>query len=161
MMGNDNINFFISCCYREYMKIINRDALMLIASTVALSVVMINWIDLFIFSKSVHLPSWMKIFPWPIYMPSFLGSLCFFPAAFGTTSMTAAAKAILISCFFSTFFALTIHTLRFFDDSNNWIENFIFNYFWIIFFHFATGAVVLFLIRLLIVFFISKIKNKF
>lgn len=45
------------------MSNLNRNQLALGISIVALSVAMVVWVELFIFSKVVHLPQWADVLP--------------------------------------------------------------------------------------------------
>jgi hypothetical protein len=59
-----------------------------ISSTALLSVVILIWLDLFLFGKTMYLPAWTAMLPFSIYTPSYLIFLCLIPVVFLTDTRT-------------------------------------------------------------------------
>lgn len=131
---------------------LNRNQLALSASIVALSVAMVVWVDLFTFSKVVHLPQWADALPWPIFTPSFLALVCLVPAAFGTDAFASACKAVIFSLMVSPLAAVVACALNPFYQDRFLPANAVFNYFWVIGFHCLIPAVLLLAVRAILYF---------
>ena len=131
---------------------LNRNQLALGISIIALATAMFAWVDLFVFSKVVYLPSWAHILPWPMLAPSFLAGVCLLPAAFGTDSLAASRKAITVSVLVTPISAVAAYSLNPLYQDRFLPANALFNYFWVIGFHCLAPALILYSVRLLIYF---------
>lgn len=134
------------------MSTLNRNQLALGISIVALTVVMIVWVDLFTFSKAVHLPQWADALPWPIFAPSFLVFFSLIPAAFGTDTFANAYKAIIFSLLVCPLAAVVAYALNPLYQTRFLPANALFNYFWVIGFHCLVPAMVLLAVRAIVYF---------
>jgi len=134
------------------MSSLNRNQLALGISIVALSVAMVVWVDLFIFSKVVHLPQWADALPWPIFAPSFLVFFCLIPAAFGPDSFKSACHAIIFSLLVSPIAAVIAYAVNPLYQDRFLPANALFNYFWVIGFHCLAPAMLLLAVRAIVYF---------
>jgi len=125
----------------------NRNQLALGISIVALSVAMVVWVELFTFSKVVHLPQWADALPWPIFAPSFLVLFCLIPAAFGTDTFKSAYKAIIFSLLVCPLAAVVAYALNPLNQTRFLPANALFNYFWVIGFHCLIPALLVLVTR--------------
>jgi len=134
------------------MSSLNRNQLALGISIVALSVAMVVWVDLFIFSKVVHLPQWADALPLPILAPSFLVFFCLIPAAFGPDSFKSACHAIIFSLLVCPIAAVISYAVN--PLYQDWFlpANALFNYFWVIGFHCLVPAMLLLAVRAIVYF---------
>ncbi|WP_024929234.1 hypothetical protein [Methylophilus sp. OH31] len=134
------------------MSNLNRNQLALGISIFALSVAMVVWVELFTFSKVVHLPQWADALPWPILAPSFLVLLCLIPAAFGTHTFANACKAIIFSLLVCPLVAVVAYALNPLYQTRFLPANALFNYFWVIGFHCLVPAMLLLAVRAIVYF---------
>jgi hypothetical protein len=128
----------------------NRNRLALGASIIALSISMVLWVDLFTFSKVVHLPGWAQVLPWPMLAPSFLVFACLLPAAFGTDSLASSRKAITVSVLLAPFAAVASYALNPSYQDRFLPANALFTYFWVIGWHCLLPALIIYSGRLLV-----------
>ena len=126
---------------------LNRNQLALGISIFALSLAMVVWVDLFTFSKVVHLPQWADALPLPIFAPSFLVLFCLIPAAFGTDSFKSACQAIIFSLLVCPLAAVVAYALNPLNQTRFLPANAIFNYFWVIGFHCFIPALLVLMTR--------------
>jgi len=129
---------------------LNRNQLALGTSLIALSTAMVVWVDLFTFSKVVHLPNWTQILPWPMLAPAFLAFTCLLPAAFGSDSLASSRKAITVSVLLAPTTAISIYALNPLHQDHLLPVNALFNYLWMIGWNCLAPALILYSGRLLI-----------
>lgn len=117
-------------------------------SALLLSCTMVLWQDLFLFAKSIHLPTWAKSLPSPVFAPSYLAFLCLIPAALFSPTLSTALRAVLITLCVSPLPALMLYANqpRWSLRHDLWV-NLLFNYVWMIGFFCLLPAIVLLLAR--------------
>ncbi len=126
-----------------------RNYLAIIASATLLSVSILIWRDMFLFSKVVYLPTWTAILPSPINTPVYVAFVCLLPAAFIPSTPQGAAHSLVWTVLFSPSLALIAYVAGTISpDSNLWL-NAAFNYAWVIGFHCFLPALGLFAVRIL------------
>ena len=111
---------------------IGRDQLSTILSLILLSISMVVWVDLFIFSKVVYLPSWAEMLPVPMMAMSILVFICLIPAAFFTKTLQSACWAVMLTILISPFSALVAYALNPLYQGKYLLGNIVFNYFFIV-----------------------------
>lgn len=132
------------------MQYLKRNQVAMGVSLFALSICMVIWTDLFVFSKVVYLPHWAQWLPWPMLAPATLAFICLLPATFGADSLANSRKAITQAVLLAPTVALATYALNPLHQNGYLPANALFNYFWIIGFHCLAPALMLWSIRLLI-----------
>lgn len=126
---------------------ISRNQLALALSIIPLSIAMIVWPELFLWSKVVHLPNWAKLLPAPIFAGAYVSLLCLLPAAFLTESFASAKRALLMAVAITPAAAIVPYALNpiYFDKYLPF--NVVFHYLWVILFCLLLPALILGTIR--------------
>jgi hypothetical protein len=120
-----------------------RNNIAFLASTFFLSVAMVIWVDLFTFSKVVYLPAWAKVLPIPIMVPAYIAFLCLIPATIIANTLASTRVAIAKSVLLSPLAAIAIYALNPSHQNRFLFANALFNYVWIVLFHFLLPALLL------------------
>lgn len=108
---------------------------------------MVEWGDLFRWSKVVHLPDWAEALPMPFMAPSYLVFICLLPAAFATRTLAGAQTAILVSALISPLAPVAAFALDPLHQNRFLPANMVFHYAWILLFFCAVPALLAFLLR--------------
>jgi hypothetical protein len=114
-----------------------------IASTLLLSAAIVIWIDLFAFSKTVHLPAWTSVLPMPMMTPAYLAFICLIPAAVVASSLKNACVAVTKSVLLSPLAAMAAYALNPAYQDRFLPINLLFNYVWIVLFNCLLPAMLL------------------
>lgn len=122
----------------------------LYGSIVLLSVVVLVWRDLFIFSKVFRLPDWAASLPTPMHAPAYLVGLSLLPAILLPSGLTHSVKASCISAALGPIPGLIPSGMGI---------NFAMNYLWIVVFHFAVPLAILITFRAMVAFFGTLCKR--
>lgn len=88
-----------------------RDLIAICSSVVLLAVSVLVWRDLYFFSKTVHLPAWTASLPDPIHTPAYLAVVCLLPAAFISSTLRSAARALAIAVLVAPLPALGVYVI--------------------------------------------------
>lgn len=128
-------------------RAISRNRLALALSIIPLIIAMVVWPELFLWSKVVHLPSWAKFLPTPIFTGAYVSFLCLIPAAFLTTSFASAKRALFMTVAIAPTVAVTTYVLDIAHIDKYLPFNIVFHYFWVMLFCLLLPAVILGIIR--------------
>ncbi|MBD9354382.1 hypothetical protein [Methylomonas albis] len=119
-------------------------------STVTLSYEIWFWSDLFLFSKTVHLPNWTYFLPSPIDAPKYIAFLCLIPLVLTSKTQRMAWASVGISLLISPIPTLIDHFLDLRVYGQSFIGYVILNYFWVILFDCFIPAFLLLVVRALL-----------
>ncbi|MFO1389272.1 hypothetical protein [Cellvibrio sp.] len=117
------------------------------ASAVILSFIVYIYFDFFSFSKTIFLPSWMLLFPFPMLVPSVIIGAALIPATFIPHSVRSVVWVLVASLSISPLAGLIHFALSPIHQHGGLIYNILFNYFWIILYHCFVPMLILFAIR--------------
>lgn len=120
-----------------------RNNIAFLTSTILLSAAMVIWVDLFTFSKVVYLPAWTRVLPIPIMVPAYIAFFCLIPATFLADTLASTRVAIAKSVLLSPLAAIAIYALNPSHQNRFLFANTLFNYVWIVLFHFLLPALLL------------------
>jgi hypothetical protein len=127
----------------------NPQSLAFVLSLFLLSLAVVIWSDLFLFSKTVYLPEWTKILPSPIDVPKFITFICLLPVVFSAKTLvkatTSTSKVILLA----PLAALTKYLLNTAVLDIHLLLNLVFHYLWIVGFHCLLPALALLGLRVI------------
>jgi len=122
---------------------LNLQSVGFVISLLMLSLAIVIWSDLFLFSKIVHLPEWAEILPNPIDAPKYITFLCLIPVVFAAKNLVNATASTSKVIFLASLAALPGYALNTTVLDMRLLFNLAFHYFWIIGFHCLLPALVL------------------
>jgi hypothetical protein len=121
----------------------NPQSLGFVLSMFMLSLAVVIWSDMFLFSKTVYFPEWTKILPSPIDAPKFITFLCLISVVFSAKTLvkatTSTSKVILLA----PLAALPKYVLNTAVLDIHLLLNLVFHYLWMIGFHCLLPALAL------------------
>lgn len=124
-------------------KSMHRNRVATITSAALLAAMVLIWRDLFFFAKVVFLPAWTASLPSPIDTPRYLAFLGLLPAAFFTSSLFAAVRAVAWALLVAPLPALVVYLAgETTTGADPWF-NAAFHYVWIVAFHGLAPALLL------------------
>ena len=118
-----------------------------LVSTLALSLVMAVWSDMFLWAKVGNLPTWVEALPSPILAPAYLAFVCLVPATFVPETLSRARSAIMKSVLLAPLSAVAVFALNPLHQNAAIPFNVLFHYVWIVLFHCLVPALLLVAIR--------------
>ena len=110
----------------------NNQSTCFVVSLLFLSLAMVFWSDLFLFSKTVRLPEWAESLPSPINAPKYIAFLCLIPAVLFASTLANASAQISKIIIIASIFPVLIYTFKTNSHGINLVYNVIFQYLWVI-----------------------------
>lgn len=109
----------------------NKNTITFVLSACLLTISIINWQELYLFSKIIYLPEWVKLLPSHFIASPIITILCLIPCALMTGNTTLTIKNTLLVCLLSPFTAVFFIFLTRTDSSFS-VMNFIYQYLYIL-----------------------------
>jgi hypothetical protein len=97
-----------------------------------LSLAMVYWSNIFLFAKTVLLPSWAESLPSPIDAPKCVAFVCLIPALLYTSTLAKAAKNIAAIVLIASIFPVLIYIFKTNSQDIHLLFNVAFQYIWVI-----------------------------
>lgn len=120
----------------------NRNTIGFSISVFALSLAILCFVDIFVFSKVIHVPDWAFSLPGPLFLTHYIVAVCLIPVVVLSNGFRMAISNVI-----ATIMSAPILGLIIFSVSADWQGYFFsgltINYLWIVFFHCFPPAIAL------------------
>jgi hypothetical protein len=101
-------------------------------SLLLLSLAMILWSDLYLFSKTVRLPEWATTLPSPINVAMYATFLCLIPVVLFSSTLANASTQLSKIILIASIFPILIYIFKTNSQDIKLVFNVIFQYLWVI-----------------------------